>query len=180
MFFTSDDYQDRRCRDRQGINVTAGCRKIGTRPADTPARDKRALVVHGRENEESRALFVVSALYHCVDCLRDRPVRFIDVDSVAVEIAVEAFCFDTGVHATTLADRTQEVEEAFRGAALYVGVALSDDRRIPRSLALAYHTPCLILAQFPSLSRMTGRAVANLSAAQNPRRFASMLASRLT
>lgn len=169
----------RRVHGTTGGSVTIVQEQRDRWSAASPVRSARGLVVHGREDDESRALFVVSSLYHCRDALGEHLIRFIHVDSVAVEIAVEVLSFDTGLNATVIGDDERQVEGAFSGAELYVGVALSDDRYIPRQSALAHHTPCLVLAQFPPLPRMTGQAVANLAAAQNPRRFAALLASRL-
>src|SRR5690606_30202531 len=65
-------------------------------PCDRESMD-HPLIVFGREDEECRALFVVSALYHCTEVLSNRPIRFVEVDDVAVEIAVEVLRFDTGL-----------------------------------------------------------------------------------
>lgn len=137
------------------------------------------LIVFGREDEECRALFVVSALYHCTEVLSNRPIRFVEVDDVAVEIAVEVLRFDTGLLVDVVPRGVPGQGAGYAGGALFAAVVLEDVTRIPVYLAERHNVPQLVLAQFPALHRMTGTVLEHLSAAQNPRAFARVLCERL-
>jgi hypothetical protein len=138
---------------------------------------QKPLVVHGVEDEQGRALFVVSALYHCVDAVRERPIRFIGVQSAAVEIAVGVLHFDTGVQVEIVPE--DQNEDCLRSAALYVAVALDDDTAALAVTGVAPQTPRLVLMQFPPYERLTPNAIPTLGAAHSPRRFAELLRGRL-
>lgn len=138
---------------------------------------REALVVHGGEDEQGRALFVISALYHCLDALRGRPVRFIGVDTPAVEFAVGVLAFDTGVKVDIVPRGAERA--ALDQAALYAAVAFDDDAAALAVLDGRADPPHLVALQFPPYARMTAHHVAVLAAAHSPRRFAELLASRL-
>ena len=135
------------------------------------------MVVHGGEDEQGRALFVVSALYHCLDALRDRTVRFVGVDTAAVEFAIGVLAFETGVQ-TEIVPGGHEYE-GLRDAALYAAVAFDDDATALSVLGGQAKLPYLVALQFPPYERMTTQYVSLLHAAHSPRRFAGLLASRL-
>lgn len=140
---------------------------------------RRAVVVHGREDHESRALFIVSALYHCVDVLEGRPVRFVNVDDVAVKMAAQVFAFDTGLETEIVPDTESHLETAFKDAALFVAVALRHCQSIPVNLAQIHQVPSLLVAQFPSLEQMTPGSIVALGSAHSHRRFAALLRRQL-
>jgi hypothetical protein len=139
---------------------------------------KKALVVNGREDEQGRALFVVSALYHCLDALRGRVVRFIDVDCVAVEMAVGVLAFDGNVQ-TEIVPRGAE-RSALQEAALYVAVAFDDDAQALALLDSDCAPPRLVALQFPPYERMTPENLSVLAAAHSHRIFAALVADRLS
>src|SRR5690348_16740839 len=94
-----------------------------------------ALVIHGAEDDQGRALFVTSALYHCTDILRGKRVRYVGVRSLVVELAAEVLAFDTGLQVDiSRADPESDPEEAFRDAALYAAVVFQD----PGGLGLSH------------------------------------------
>ncbi len=128
-----------------------------------------ALVVNGREDEQGRVLFVISAMYHCVDDLRGRVIRFVAVSSVVVEIAIELFAFDTGLAVEMCADDPYtDADGALRDAALYVGVALDDDSVLAPGQAAARGVPELVALMFPPVQRLSARMARHLACTQDP------------
>jgi hypothetical protein len=154
--------------------------EAGSPPAaGQPDPVRRALVIHGVEDQDSRALFVVAALYHCADRLAGRPVRFVGVEDVSVEIAARVLAYDTGLEVQLVPARGEMAAEVFRDAALFVGVALQDTCCIPTELPRRYGVPTLVAAQFPPLTQMHAAALAMLADSQCPARFARLLLGRL-
>jgi hypothetical protein len=141
---------------------------------------KGALVVDGVEDEQGRALFVTSALYHCVSHLQGRVVRFAGVRGIEVEIAARVLAFDTGLEVETVESCVRsEPERAFHGAALYAAVVFDNPSRLAVEQATAHGVPSLVAVQFPQAGDLTAEWLTRLSAAHDPAIFASLLRQAL-
>ena len=141
---------------------------------------KQALIVDGRDDDERRALFVISALYHCVDVLRERPVRFVGVSTVEVEIAIRVLEFDTGIRATVVEDARNAMEQAFSDAVLYVAVVLEDVDSVSRAFAETAGVRCLVVPQFPREHALSVDNVSRLAAAHSHAGFGALIRTALS
>lgn len=140
----------------------------------------RAVVVDGAEDDQGRALFVVSALYHCSDRLRNRVVRFVSVRSAAVRIAAEVLAFDTGLTVQTLeTDPETDPATAFENAAVYAAVAFSETSHLGLAEARERGVREVIAIQFPDPPAPAHYA-ARLAAAHDPAQFATWLCEALS
>jgi hypothetical protein len=138
------------------------------------------LVVHGAEDDEGRALFVTSALYHCVDVLRGKRVRFVGVRSLVVEVAAEVLAYDTGLQVDiSQADPESDPVEAFQDASLYAAVVFRDTAGLGLSHVLTNGIHHLVAVQFPRPTEFTAERAARLSAAHDPAIFAGLLRDSL-
>lgn len=143
-----------------------------------PHPTNKVLVINGLEDEQGRALFVTSALYHAADFLRHLKIRYIAVQSAAVEIAAQVLAFDTGLSVKySSVDPEESPAQAFQNAVLYVAVAFSDLTRFgfPQATSLGV-TGCVAI-QFPPENNLPATWAANLSAAHDPALFARLLRS---
>jgi hypothetical protein len=138
------------------------------------------LVVNGLEDEQGRALFLTSALYHSAAYLRHLVVRYIAVRSTAVEIAAQVLAFDTGLK-VEWSDVHPEVspDRAFDKALVYAAVAFSDITGFGFPQAAERGVAGCVAVQFPSFDLFPGAWAANLSAAHDPAIFATLLRSVL-
>jgi hypothetical protein len=140
-----------------------------------PAYPPPMIAIDGREGDEGRALLAVSALYHCADTLLDCPILFVDVESAAVEIAVEVLRWDTGLQVTTSPPQARVSMERMRLLAAIVRQGLPWPRlQAVRHAGLA----TLIAVQFPP-PFPDGETLGLLPAAHDPCRFAERLAAAL-
>jgi len=140
-----------------------------------------ALIINGREDEQGRALFVISALYHCIDLLQNRAVRFLTVDSIEVDIAIRNLEFDTGLRVAISTVPLSATEDSFfRGAGLYVAVAFDNDEGLHLWGTGGAPIPQLIPMQFPPVERMNSAAACHLHAAQDPAILAQLIRERLS
>jgi hypothetical protein len=139
-----------------------------------------ALVVYGAEDDQGRALFVTSALYHCADLLRGKRVKYIGVRSLVVEVAAEVLAFDTGLH-VDIGDTNPESDpdKAFHDAALYAAVVFQDAGGLGLSYILRRGIPNIIAVQFPREAEFTAERAARLSAAHDPAIYANLLRGAL-
>lgn len=139
-----------------------------------------AVVVDGAEDGQGRALFVVSALYHCSDRLRNRVVRFVSVHSAAMRIAAEVLAFDTGLTVQTLeADPKTDPAAAFENAAVYAAVAFSETGHLGLAEARERGVREVVAVQFPDASA-PAHVAARLAAAHDPAKFAVWLCEALS
>lgn len=138
---------------------------------------KAAIVIHGRDDHQGRALFVTSALYQCVNCLRGRTIRYVAVDSLNVEIAAQVLAYDHGLEVEiSSVDPDADPNVAFRDAALYVAVVFRDGSKMGHLQASALGVPSLLAVQFPYAESFSAELACNLSAAHDT----SVLASRVS
>jgi hypothetical protein len=141
---------------------------------------EKVLVVNGAEDVQGRALFIISALYHCIDFLKPYLVRFVGVRSGAVEIAAEVLGYDTGLNVEISGDSPgSNPQKVFRNAVLYAAVVFDDVSDLGLKQATAAGVPNLIAMQFPKLSDFTAERISRLASAHDPVIFAQSLRESL-
>lgn len=126
----------------------------------------KIIAFDGTETAQGRALSLISALYWCADALRDVEVRFIDVQSPDVELALHVLYFETGIRAYT-----QPHGDNFRTFSLYAGIAFQSAAHMRLDEAKQHGTPLFVAIQFPEPEWMNATTLSTSKAAFDPQCF---------
>jgi tetratricopeptide (TPR) repeat protein len=115
---------------------------------DTPPA--RILVADGTEDDDGRALFLISALHHAAQALGRTRVRFMNVSNDAVRAAIEVLAWDCGIEVEVL-DAGCPVVEALQSAVGFAAVSFRESQRLLEVCAQAEGAGlrCLVALQFP-------------------------------
>jgi hypothetical protein len=129
---------------------------------------KKAVVVYGREDQQGRALFVTSALYHCADCFQQRTIRFVGVRSLNVEVAAQVLAADKGLDVEiSSVNPAENPTEAFRDAILYLAVVFRDATDVAGLKAGDLGVPVYVAVQFPCIESLSAELAGELAAAHD-------------
>lgn len=109
----------------------------------------RVLVADGAEDEEGRALFLISALHQAAPELGRTRVRFLNVATDAVRTAIEVLSWDCGFEVEAI-DPAQSKHAALQPAAAFAAVGFRESPRLAvlRARAESAGLPCLVAVQF--------------------------------
>ncbi|GAB3282105.1 hypothetical protein [Parahaliea aestuarii] len=129
------------------------------------------VVVHGADDEEGRALLVVSALHHCGKWLKENnvSVRFVAVAGNEVAAALNSLRFQTGLHAeVSSVCPVSNPDEVFPTAAIYVGVVTSSPDILSIPQAYRSTVSALTAVQFPDDTVLDASLLQNMALAYDP------------
>lgn len=134
------------------------------------------IVVDGTDGIDGRALLLVSALYCGAAALADWRIDFIQARDAAVQTAIAALRWDTGLDAVALPPERDDA--AFEGARLYAAVCFRDGAHLALGAAARHDVPVLIAIQFPRADQGVA-AIALQRAAHDPALLCAALLDRL-
>lgn len=131
----------------------------------------------GNESAAGRALFCLSALYHCTDSLHGLVVRLIDVADPDVLMAAEAFYWDTGIEIDVWpVERAAADGSPLVGVRFYAGIASGSASHMRLGEASWRQVPTLLALQYPDQEWLSASIVLRQNAAFDPRLFAEAVA----
>ena len=135
------------------------------------------LVIDGREDEQGRALHLISSLHLCGPRLSEVSIDVIGATAPVVPVAALALGYDTGADVRLIAG--EEGEKALIGANLYASVTF-DCAEHPLLIAAEMRAiPMIVAVQFPLRSEGLTQAIKSARAAHDTRHLANILAACL-
>jgi hypothetical protein len=132
------------------------------------------LVLDGREDIDGRALLLMSALHHVGPDLHRFRLRFADVASEAVRLAINLLRWDLGLDAAESPDA--EVEANLPDTRLYLSISFAEPTWPRLAQMKAAGVPTLAARQFPPDIQSNAEAMTLTRAAHDPKVFATRLA----
>lgn len=135
------------------------------------------LVIDGREDEQGRALHLISSLHLCGSRLREVSIDIVGATAPVVPVAALALGYDTGADVRLLAE--DEGESALVGASLFASVTLDHAEHALLTAAASRAVPTIVAVQFPRRSEGLTQTINLARAAHDTRQMAELLAARL-
>lgn len=108
------------------------------------------IVLDSREDENGRALFSLSALHMCAAELRGATIHALGSSGIIVNVALDAFSFDTGILVRHFAQH--DAAAALEAADLYLSISLSSVDPVWAEDAKRLGVPLIVASQFPALA----------------------------
>ena len=134
---------------------------------------RKTIAIDGTESTEGRALFLISALYWCTKWLPQVALRFVDVGSEDVRLAVNVFAWEHSLPVEF--GETDKHNAALHGAALYAAVAFRSPGHLRLTEARHANIPVLLALQFPEPEYLSPAILLRRPAAFDPRKLAADL-----
>lgn len=127
------------------------------------------VLLDGVEDGEGRALFLISALYHCSVDLLNCTIRVLDASQPAVIAAIALLRWDTGLDVAPVSERdVVQNTSIFRGARLYAAVRFRATTGLHLAEARFFDVPLLVALQFPDEAAIDPDRLRLLQAAHDP------------
>lgn len=136
-------------------------------------QERPLIALDGTESTEGRALFVISALYWCLDWLPAVDLRIIDVKNEDVSAAVQVLRWEHGVDLQVV--DVPESESPLLHADLYAAAAFRSADHLRVAEAEEAGIPLLLTLQYPDEAWLSFPVLCRRDAAFNPRVFAREL-----
>ncbi|WP_198157530.1 hypothetical protein [Methylobacterium nodulans] len=135
------------------------------------------LVIDGREDEQGRALFLISALHLCGPRLREVSVDVVGATDPVVPVAARALSYDTGAAVRFFID--EEGRSVLDGARLYASIRFNCADHPLLTAAEQIGIPTVVAVQFPRPTPGRPQTLRSVRAAHDTRRLANLLAACL-
>lgn len=137
------------------------------------APERPLIALDGTESTEGRSLFVISALYWCLDWLPAVDLRMIDVKNEDVSAAVQVLRWEHGVDVQVV--DMPKSESPLLHADLYAAAAFRSADHVRVAEAEEAGIPLLLTLQYPDAAWLSSSVLCRREAAFDPRLFAREL-----